>query len=510
MLSRVESSSTVGVEAYSVHVEVDVAPGMPAYSTVGLPDTAVRESRERVKSAILNSGFRFPAKRITVNLAPASIKKEGPVFDLPIAAGILSASDPQARVSREGYVIAGELSLDGSIRAVKGVLPMAINAKKNGRRGIIIPYHNRLEASIVRGIDIIPVFRLSDAVDFLSGNKNITPFASQIDKLFGEKEEKVPDFCEVKGQEHAKRALEIAAAGNHNILMIGSPGAGKTMLARRLPSILPAMTFDEAIECTRIHSVMGYINPKFPILSKRPFRSPHHSISDAGLIGGGTSPMPGEVSIAHNGVLFLDELPEFRRNVIEALRQPLEDGNVTISRAKRSLTFPSRFMLVAALNPCPCGYRFDERKQCLCTPNQIQRYLGKVSGPMLDRIDIHIEVPSLKFRQMTEEARGETSREIRKRVNGARNIQIKRYEGRGINFNSRMNQNELKEFCALHQESKDLLEAAIKKFSLSARAFDRILKISRTIADLESSQDIKTEHIAEAIQYRSLDRGEYQ
>ncbi|RMF95213.1 MAG: ATP-binding protein [Candidatus Schekmanbacteria bacterium] len=509
MISRVESSTTIGIEAYTVHVEIDAAPGIPSYNTVGLPDTAVRESRERVKAAITNSGYKFPVKKITVNLAPANMRKEGPIFDLPIAAGILSACIPQARITRFGYVIAGELSLDGSIRPIKGVLPMALAAKKNGKRGIIIPFQNRLEASLVDGIEVIPVNHLTEAVNFLNGNIEISPYKSNIKELFQRQNGIEPDFCDVKGQEHAKRALEIAAAGSHNILMIGSPGAGKTMLARRLPSILPEMTFEEAIECTRIHSVLGNINSNFPIINKRPFRSPHHSISDAGLIGGGTSPMPGEASIAHNGVLFLDELPEFRRNVIESLRQPLEDGKITISRATGSLTFPSKFMLVAALNPCPCGYRFDENKQCICTPNQIQRYLAKISGPLLDRIDIHIEVPSLKFREMANDTRGESSETIRKRVNKARQIQLKRYEGSGIFFNSRMTQKHIREFCRINKESKDLLEAAIRKFSLSARAYDRILKIARTIADLDEAEKIKTEHIAEAIQYRSLDRNEY-
>ncbi len=511
MFARVISASILGVEGFIVEVEVDLTPGVPAFSLVGLPDSAVRESKERVFSALKNSGLDSIRRKITVNLAPADIRKEGSAFDLPIALGMLAAA---GIVPSDGHLadhlIVGELSLDGSLRGVKGILPMALAARRFGYRGIILPFENGPEAAIVDGIDVYPMDNLLQAVNFLNGNETVAPLKIDRDRIFERASSYMVDFSEVKGQEHAKRALEVAAAGGHNVLMIGPPGSGKTMLARRIPTILPKMTLDEALETTKIHSVAGLVPHGIGLVATRPFRSPHHTISDAGLIGGGAIPRPGEVSLAHNGVLFLDELPEFNRNVLEVLRQPLEDGIVTISRARTSVTYPARFMLVAAMNPCPCGYLTDPYHECTCTPAQIQRYHSKISGPLLDRIDIHIEVPALRYEELRRKAPGEPSEKIRQRVEAAREIQLKRFEGRkGIYFNAHMGARELKEFCQIDEESEMLLKAAIEKFGFSARAYHRILKVSRTIADLEGSDRIAPHHIAEAIEYRALDKSDW-
>jgi len=507
MLSRVLSCATIGIEAYIVEVEVDIALGLPTFSTVGLPDAAVKESKDRVKAAIVNTGFEFPVRRITVNLAPADIKKEGPIFDLPIAIGIIAAQGLIDEGILKNYIILGELSLDGSIRPIKGALPMAVAARDSGKKGIILPKENCEEAAVVQEIRVYPVSSLPEAVEFLNGRLEISSKKIDLAKTFESHSRYKIDFTDVKGQEHAKRALEVAASGGHNIIMIGSPGSGKTMLAKRLPTILPDMTFEEAIETTKIHSVAGLLEKNQAMVATRPFRSPHHTISDAGLIGGGAIPMPGEVSLSHNGVLFLDELPEFRRNVLEVMRQPLEDGKVTISRASASLTFPARFMLAAAMNPCPCGFKYDPKKECTCTPGQIHKYLAKISGPLLDRIDIHLEVPALKYKELSADSAGEPSKVIRKRVNRARKIQQERFKGDGIFCNAHMSPKQIKKYCLIDEAGQKLLETAINKFTLSARAYDRILKVSRTIADLEGTPNIRPEHISEAIQYRSLDRG---
>lgn len=506
MLAKVFSAAVFGVDAFDLEVEVSSAGGQKdVIVIVGLPDTAVKEARDRVKTAISNSGYRWPQGHVTVNLAPADVKKEGPSFDLPIALAMLACVDNNSLPKADEFCFVGELALDGAIRAVRGVLPVALEARRKGRKYVVVPEANAREAAMVEGIDVIGVRNLRECYSFLTGQHSIAPVREDLAQFFASHQQYDVDFADVRGQHHVKRAIEVAAAGGHGLLLIGPPGSGKSMISKRVPTILPPMTMEEAIETTKIHSITGMLLDK-SFVAIRPFRSPHHTVSDVGLLGGGVNPAPGEISVAHNGVLFLDELPEFKRNTLEVLRQPMEDGRVTVSRAAGSMTFPAEFMLVAAMNPCPCGYHGDAKRACRCSQVQVERYREKISGPLLDRIDLHVEAPAVPFEELRQRESGEPSTDMRERVVTARNVQRHRFGPGKTRVNARMTSGHVRKHCALDSESEDMLRMAMESLNLSARAHDRILKVSRTIADLAGSEHIGSEHISEAIQYRTLDR----
>ena len=505
MLVKTFGCAIIGINAIIVTIEVNSEKGIQFF-LVGLPDNAVKESQQRIVASFSNLGYKFPRKRLTINMAPADIRKVGSAYDLPLAIAVMAVSEQVDGSRLDRYVIMGELSLDGALNPIRGVLPMAIQAKQDGFKGIIIPKENAREAAVVNGLEVIGAENLKEVVDFLNGDRVIHPEVIEMENLADE-DESIADFQDVKGQESLKRALEIAAAGSHNVLLIGSPGSGKTMLAKRLPSILPPLTLEEALETTKIHSVAGLMGKNKTLITTRPFRSPHHSISDAGLCGGGSFPQPGEISLASNGVLFLDEIPEIQRHTLEILRQPMEDGEITISRARMSVRFPANFMLVAAMNPCPCGYYNNPDRECVCKPGEVQKYLNKISGPLMDRIDIHLEVMPVPYEDLADSRRGEPSAEIRKRVIQARKIQELRFQGfPNIHANAQMTTKLLQQYCVLDQRSQDALRNAMRRLGLSARAYDRILKVARTIADLDGSEQISHDHLSEAINYRSLDR----